>query len=182
MKFQSLIKKIAETFDKNNIPYIIIGGQALLIHGEPRLTKDIDITLGITPESLPRIIEILNDLSLKVLVDNPEKFVEETWVLPAICPVSKIRVDFIFSNSEFEKNVLKRAINVKIENYPVKFTTVEDLIIYKIIAGRERDIEDVKNLIIKNSLDIEYIEKWLERFEIIFNKDFRKLFKVLLQS
>jgi len=34
---------------------MVIGGQAVLLYGEPRLTKDIDITLGKGIESLEKI-------------------------------------------------------------------------------------------------------------------------------
>ena len=47
---QKLIKEIAESLDEERIPYMIIGGQAVLIYGRPRLTRDIDITLGIDPD------------------------------------------------------------------------------------------------------------------------------------
>ena len=45
--FKELITKIGDALNKKSIPYMIIGGQAVLIYGEPRLTRDIDITLGI---------------------------------------------------------------------------------------------------------------------------------------
>lgn len=45
--FDKILTKLARQFKLQNVPYMIIGGQALLIHGEPRLTKDIDITLGV---------------------------------------------------------------------------------------------------------------------------------------
>jgi hypothetical protein len=44
--FKELLVSIARKFKENNIPYIIIGGQAVLLYGEPRITKDIDITIG----------------------------------------------------------------------------------------------------------------------------------------
>ena len=44
--FESLIVKIAEELKKADLSYMIIGGQAVLLYGTPRLTKDIDITLG----------------------------------------------------------------------------------------------------------------------------------------
>lgn len=46
--FEQLLKKIAQALDKGGIPYMIIGGQAVLLYGEPRLTRDIDIILAIT--------------------------------------------------------------------------------------------------------------------------------------
>lgn len=63
---------------------MIIGGQAVLIYGEPRITRDIDITLGVYIDRHPEIKLIVKKLNLKHLVENLENFVEETIVLPAI--------------------------------------------------------------------------------------------------
>lgn len=46
MGLKELLKKLSIKLEERNIDYMIIGGQAVLIYGEPRLTKDIDITLG----------------------------------------------------------------------------------------------------------------------------------------
>ena len=54
--FQLLLKKIAFELSSNSIPYMVIGGQAVLLYGEPRLTKDIDITLGIGIDGLDTIL------------------------------------------------------------------------------------------------------------------------------
>jgi hypothetical protein len=35
---------------------MVIGGQAVLIYGEPRLTRDIDITLGASLERLAEMV------------------------------------------------------------------------------------------------------------------------------
>ena len=50
--FQTLLRKIAEALRPVDISYMIIGGQAVLLYGEPRLTKDIDVTLSVGVESL----------------------------------------------------------------------------------------------------------------------------------
>ena len=39
--FEEILSKLALTLDKSSIPYMIIGGQAVLLYGEPRLTRDI---------------------------------------------------------------------------------------------------------------------------------------------
>jgi len=49
---ESLLRKISVGLEKRGIPYMVIGGQAVLIHGEPRLTRDIDITLGAGPDQV----------------------------------------------------------------------------------------------------------------------------------
>lgn len=68
--FEKLLVSIAKQFDKHNIPYIIIGGQAVLLYGEPRLTKDIDITIGLNIDMVDKIVKIMQDISLKPLPED----------------------------------------------------------------------------------------------------------------
>jgi len=166
---EKLIKKIAQRLDKDKIPYMIIGGQAVLLYGTPRLTRDIDITLGIDTDKFPLIEGICRKLGLKVLPENPEDFTRETKVLPAEELKLRIRVDFIFSFTPYEAQAIKRTKEVVMNGYPVKFASCEDVIIHKIFAGRAVDEEDVKNILIKNkkSIDLEYIRRWLSEFSKI---------------
>jgi len=55
--FQQLLEKIALGLEGRSIPYMVIGGQAVLLHGEPRLTKDIDLTLHKIIAGRPRDLE-----------------------------------------------------------------------------------------------------------------------------
>lgn len=163
---EKLIRKIAERLDEDKIPYMVIGGQAVLVYGRPRLTRDIDITLGIDTDDFALVEKACKKLKLKMLPEKPEDFARETRVLPSEQQRSGIRVDFVFSFSEYERQSLKRTRQVKIDNYPVKFASCEDVIIHKMIAGRAVDEEDVKSILTKhkNSIDFKYIRKWLAEF------------------
>lgn len=68
--FKKLLKKITNELNTHNIPYMVIGGQAVLLYGEPRLTKDIDIALGIGIDGLKDINSIIQKLNLKALVNE----------------------------------------------------------------------------------------------------------------
>ena len=166
---EKLLHKIARSLDEKNIPYMIIGGQAVLLYGSPRLTRDIDITLGVDTDKFLLINEICGELGLNILPENPEDFVKETKVLPADEPESRMRIDFIFSFSPYETQAMQRTQNQIINDYPIKFASCEDVIIHKMIAARAIDLEDVKNILIKNknSIDLEYIKQWLIEFNQI---------------
>jgi hypothetical protein len=43
--FEQLLEAIAWGLERLGIPYMLIGGQAVLLYGEPRLTRDIDTLL-----------------------------------------------------------------------------------------------------------------------------------------
>jgi predicted nucleotidyltransferase len=180
--FEKLLKKIAVGLNEQNIPYMIIGGQAVLLYGEPRLTRDIDITLGLSTENLDLILSIASKIGLTPLVD-PQSFVQETMVLPCQDNDTTIRVDFIFSFTPYEQQAIQRARKVKLGDTDIAFASPEDIIIHKIIAGRPRDLEDVKSILLKNpEIDMRYIRRWLRDFSKSLDESFHKRFDRLLKS
>src|SRR3972149_819902 len=65
--FGRLLARLARELESLGFPYMVIGGQAVLIHGEPRFTRDIDVTLGTSPDSLPRLLAAINTIGWKAL-------------------------------------------------------------------------------------------------------------------
>lgn len=181
--FEELLSRLARSLDNKAIPYMIIGGQAVLLYGEPRLTRDIDITLGITTDHLKEIVQITEDIPLKILPEDVYEFVGKTMVLPTLHEDTGIRIDFIFSFTPYEQEAIQRVRLIPIKGTVVKFASPEDVIIHKIFAGRPRDIEDVRGIILKNpELDLRYIERWLKEFENSVGGDFLQVFKEILKS
>jgi len=181
--FDRILSRVGACLDSNNLPYMIIGGQAVLLYGEPRLTRDIDITLGVSAEHLDRLLQSIGQVPLKPLPEDIPAFVRQTMVLPALDESTGIRVDFIFSFTPYETQAINRAKKVKIRDYEVCFASVEDLIIHKIFAGRPRDIEDVRVVMLKIlDMDMRYIEGWLKEFDATSNeKIFLTTFKNILK-
>lgn len=180
--FEHLLEKISLALSEAGIPYMVIGGQAVLLYGEPRLTKDIDITLGVGPDRLKEVLRVAEKIPLKILVDA-ETFVRQTMVLPCEDSDSGIRVDFIFSVSGYEQEALKRVRAVRIGKAEVRFASLEDLIIHKVVAGRPRDLEDVKGLLQKNEgVDLPYIRHWLREFAVLLSEPLVARFEQVLEE
>ncbi len=178
---QQLFQKIANDLEKNSIAYMVIGGQAVLIYGEPRLTQDIDITLGVGTERLGDILKLVHNWQWQVLVPDPDDFVRKTMVLPCLDPESELRIDLLFSWSPYEQQALDRVRRVKMGDAQVRFASPEDLIIHKIVAGRPRDLEDVRSILLKNpNLDLSYIRDWLRQFEELLNQSLLQRFEQTL--
>jgi predicted nucleotidyltransferase len=180
--FQELLARIAGELDSRGLPYMVIGGQAVLLYGEPRLTRDIDITLGVGKEFLPRLIEAAAACGLEPIPEKIEEFVGRTMVLPTLERKSGIRVDFIFSFTPYERQAIDRARMVDLGGGKVRFATPEDLIIHKLFAGRPQDEADASSVILKNrDIDAAYIRRWLKEFDASFpDRDFAGIFQRLL--
>jgi len=181
--FERLLKTIAIQLKKASIPYMVIGGQAVLLYGEPRLTRDIDVTMGIGVDGFDRVKKIIPVIGLKSLVQREKEFVERNMVLPTLDKKSGIRVDFIFSFSLYERQAIERAKDIKLGRSRVRFASLEDVVIHKVIAGRARDFEDVKSILLKNpNYDLVYIEKWLKQFDKSLRGKFLKQFRKIEES
>jgi predicted nucleotidyltransferase len=179
--FEKILSKIAKELADRTVPYMIIGGQAVLRYGEPRLTKDIDITLRLGTEGLQTIEEVATDLALRILVEDAEAFVRKTMVLPTLDEETGIRVDFIFSFSEYERQAIERAASVTLGNAVVKFAALEDVVIHKVVAGRPRDIEDVRSILLKNPhYETRYIDKWLREFDRSLGEAYSAAFQAIV--
>jgi len=163
---ESLLTRVAKRLDERAIPYMVIGGQAVLLYGEPRHTKDVDITLGVGPEEAAQIIDLAAACGCQVLAEAPVEFVQQTLVLPCADPESGLRLDLVFSFSPYEQEAIARSTVVSVDGVPVHFATKEDLLIHKIVAGRPRDIEDVRAVLLKNpDVDLDLVRHWLAQFE-----------------
>jgi hypothetical protein len=164
--FSGFIAGLAERLRARRLPFMLIGGQAVLLHGRPRLTEDIDVTLGIGPEGWTSVREVCDELGLSPLPDDIEQFVRETFVLPARHPGTRIRVDFIFSTTPYEREAIRRAVQVTLQGVDVPFATAEDLILHKLFAARPRDLEDAVGVVRRkgHELDWSYLERWAQEF------------------
>ena len=145
---------------------MLIGGQAVLLHGAPRLTEDVDITLGAEPSELAVLLQACTSVGLTPLPSNVDDFVLETFVLPVRHEATRLRVDFIFSSTPYERQAIARAQLVPIGGALVPFAGPEDLIIHKLFAGRPRDLEDVHGVVRRKGreLDWDYVERWAQEF------------------
>lgn len=164
--FEALIAAVARGLAARDLPFMLIGGQAVLLHGEPRLTQDVDVTLGVSPDRVGEVLDLLGESGLYPLPEDPVSFARETFVLPTEEDASGIRVDFIFSATPYENQAIDRALEVQVGGQPVPFATAEDLILHKLFAGRPRDLEDVAGIVRRkgHEIDWQYVRRWAEEF------------------
>ena len=176
--FESLMAKISKALEHDRIPYMVIGGQAVIVHGEPRFTRDIDITLGVDTDERERIFKITRSLSLTPLKGVTKAFVKRNALLSVEDKKTKLVVDFMFSFLPYERQAIERAKPIRLGNTKVKFATAEDTIIHKLFASRPLDVADVLSIVnVTRKLDKRYLRKWLKEFSRVVGRDLIKVYK-----
>lgn len=85
------LKGIFESFQKNEVKCLVMGGIAAILYGVPRATFDLDILIEATPENAKRLIDSLLDAGLGTAsLTSPEELllneitVFKDWVTPSL--------------------------------------------------------------------------------------------------
>jgi len=178
-----LLERLARSLDTRAIPYMIIGGQAVLLYGEPRLTGDIDITVDLVPDQLSAVQAVASDVGLTALVDDPDAFARQTFVVPYGHTPTGLRVDFIFSFTPYEREAMQRVRVVAVGPARVRFASPEDVLVHKIFAGRPRDLEDARGILAKNpGVDIGYVRTWLRALSEVSAQPLEATFAALARE
>jgi len=75
---------------------MVIGGQAVLLYGEPLLTKGIDITLGVDLENLSKVIDMVKSIDLQQWLMR-KRFLVKPWSFLVKIPLLRLGwVSFFF--------------------------------------------------------------------------------------
>ncbi|HET7584464.1 MAG TPA: nucleotidyl transferase AbiEii/AbiGii toxin family protein [Gemmatimonadaceae bacterium] len=167
--FARLLAELTRELETRGIAFMLIGGQAVLLHGIPRLTEDIDVTLGAGPEAIAAVRDVCVTLGLEPLPRDVDVFVRDTFVLPARARTTGVRVDFIFSTTPYEHQAIARSVRVPMSGVEVPFASAEDLLIHKLFAGRARDLEDARGVVRRKGteLDWDYLRHWAAAFATV---------------
>ena len=107
--FERLLGKIAAALNKDKIPYMVIGGQAVLVYRNQGRLKTSMSPWDWRIEGLPVFWTSSKPTKFRCLAPDVEEFAKKTMVVLALDPVSGIRIDFNLSYSEYERTAIRRA-------------------------------------------------------------------------
>ena len=171
--FQNFLKK-------EGVPVMAIGGIAVAIWGEPRLTRDIDMKVLVSRENRGQILELLRAFT-PLQEDSDDSF--RRLGLAFFRDSNGVRIDVMLADTIFDEAAIERAHDIDFSpGKNILVCTAEDLIVYKMLSTRAKDRGDVESIVQKqgDSLDDAYIENWLVQFEEALSdstliRDYRKL-------
>ena len=157
-------RKIINFLENEKINYLVIGGIASSLLGEPRFTEDIDICIFIEKDKIQQILEKFAKEGFTFDVERQTKRAKlfGTFAIK----YDEVRIDFIIASTDFEKEAFNRRQRIEIFGVEANFPSPEDLILFKVVAGRKQDMADAEKIMIrwKEKIDKEYLIKWAEKF------------------
>ena len=157
---QTTLVDIVRVLEEEGISFALIGGQATSLRGQERVTADIDLVIAVDVQRALTLMPKLSRGNFRPLFDDIAEVVERSFILPVRHRATNIKVDLALGLSGFERQVIARAESVELAGCRLPVATAEDLLIMKVLAGRPRDDEDARGLVIAQgaSLDWDYCE------------------------
>jgi hypothetical protein len=164
--------EMGQFLTEHGISYAVIGGLAVQLWGDARLTIDADLTVSssLTEGSGPFVDLITQRFPSRIA--NPREFAQRNRVV-LVSSSHGIDVDISLGLPGYEEEMLNRAVDFEWETGKIlRVCSAEDLIIHKAIAGRPQDVNDIQGIVYqqRDKLDLSYIRLWLNQFaEILGN-------------
>ena len=72
-----------------------------------------------------------------------DEFVRSTRVLPMIHIESSMPLDVVLAGPGLEEQFIQRVVAVQIDDFTAPVISPEDLVVTKVLAGREKDVGDI---------------------------------------
>ena len=126
--------------------WFVFGAQAVVAHGRPRLTADVDVTVDLAGASHAALVSVLAPHGFTLRFALTPEHLAETRLLPMIHR-SGVPLDLVIAAPGLDEEFLERARPADLGGVEVPVVSAEDLIVMKILAGRRKDVEDVRGVL-----------------------------------
>lgn len=132
-------------FHNRGVRYLLIGGHAVIYHGLPRTTGDLDLWIATEPENARRVVAALVDHGFPPGSVDASTFTRSGLIFRFGVPPLRVELLTQPSGVEFDECWHNR-INDVADNVPIHVIGLQDLRRNKLAAGRPKDLADVADL------------------------------------
>jgi hypothetical protein len=150
---------IFAALQKEQVRYLVVGGVAVVLHGHPRFTADLDLVIALDRENVLAAVRALERLGYRPRAPVPaaqlaDAHIRGEWIRDKGLAVFSLwssehpatEVD-IFVEEPFDFDaVFARAVRAELGAVAVSLIGVADLIAMKRRVGRPKDLEDIRVL------------------------------------
>jgi len=161
-EFDSFCRFAFTFLEERGIRTLVIGGLAVIVVGEPRMTADADAVVFVSPTEVDSLIREAVEAGFELREDVERRRFEETGTIRF--RKGRFQIDLITASLPFEETAYERASFHELFGIRLRFPSPEDLILFKILAGRDKDILDAKGVARRHEgrIDVAYLERTLQ--------------------
>jgi predicted nucleotidyltransferase len=160
-RLEASLQKAIAFLDEQGYRYAVIGGIAVAQWGFPRATNDVDLKVLVPNTDYAGVRAAF----LRRFPERARPNAPENPFIVAVT-IDKVIVDFLLTLPGYEEQIIERAARHDLGGISAWVCSIEDLIIQKVVAGRDKDWLDLEALLLEQygKLDENFVEDWLAQF------------------
>jgi hypothetical protein len=163
--FKEALLSLTRWFEAEHVPYTSIGGLAVSLLAHPRVTQDIDVLVWVGEEEWVSFLRAGEGYGFEERISGALEFAKQSRVFLLRHKPGGVSIDVTCGALPFEREMIDRALTLRVGDLSVKVPTPEDLIIMKWLAQRPKDLRDIENILSTNEgLDIARVRRWVREF------------------
>jgi hypothetical protein len=159
---------VINVLERLGIPYMIVGGFAAILYGEPRLTIDVDIVVDMRSEHVGPFVAAFPISEYYVSEEGIRDSLQRRYPFNVIQPKTGAKVDFVplprdpFTRAAFER---RQRMEYDEAGHSATFITIEDIILAKLLAYRDTEsdkhLRDARGVLVmqEEHLDLEVLRR-----------------------
>jgi hypothetical protein len=168
--FGEQLVAVARSLSSLAAEYMLIGGLAVGVWSTPRATKDCDLCVRVVA-STEAVRQSLTQAGLEVARGDLARALaagEAVRLRRHGRADEPIVVDLLFATTPFEIEALGRRQALRVFGVDLPVATPEDLLVFKLIAGRPQDLADAHVLFALHGsgFDLERVRRWCADFGV----------------
>jgi len=138
-------KEFLRLLRAHGVEYILVGGWAVIYHGYPRTTDDLDVWIGVAPENAKRVVHVLKEFGFDVPELSESLFLQNDQIVRLGMEPLRIEIMTSASGVEFSDCYGER-LEATLDNEPVSLINLRHLRVNKKASGRLKDLNDLEHL------------------------------------
>ena len=150
-RIEEALEATTRALSELRAPWMLIGGLAVIARGVRRATTDIDVVVRGDAVDVRHALSVLATHDLLPRQPDAEAFARENLVLLAQHRPTGVDLDLSFAWSAFEHDAIADRQISKLGRVRLPIARAADLIVFKIVAGRAKDLSDVEALLLTHT-------------------------------
>jgi hypothetical protein len=171
---RAILNHVLSALEPLGYPIALIGGAALAAWNHPRATRDVDLLIGVSAKGFENVAERLRAANCRPKSEPIVRSVGAMSVAQFLyTPPGEFydaQFDLWLADSDLYRSAIARRVRRDLPgvDHPINVINCDDLILFKLSAGRIIDRADAAMLLRenRNAIDYNYLDDWLVRLDL----------------
>jgi hypothetical protein len=148
--FADVVRAAEETLRSNRVEHVFVGGLAVIVYGEVRTTRDVDVFARLSPEKIPALVAEFRRRGFLASEDDLLAAYRERGHSSIEDTRSPLRIDLVVRDADSPDPVFRHHVLVRWRGMALPVATPEHTIVMKLKFGSDQDVEDAFGILVEH--------------------------------